>query len=445
MKSPLFWKLFALQLLAAAVLLGGALLVTRQYTERSFFRYLEARERDRLHEAAEEIADAYRDTGDLREAVRVADEHERPGRRTRRVPPPLTIVAADGELIRGERRALVADALREPIEVDGRVIGAVQRPPLPERRALADREFSRRQTRGLHVVLAGALVVAALFAALLTALILRPLRQLSAGVAALSRREFGTRLTVARGDELGRLAGDFNQLAEALERYDARQRQWLADIAHELRTPLAVLRGEIEAVIDGVRTADAANTRSLHQEVLRLQTLVDDLHLLSLAESGGLRLQRDVTDVNELVADVAQRWRTRCAERGFTLETDIAAAAARASIDAQRIEQVLVNLLDNALRHANPPGPIRVRVAVAGRRVCVAVSDAGPGVPEQALDRLFDRLYRVEAARSRVQGGSGLGLAICRSIVEAHGGDIVARHSAQGGLEIEFCLAEDAR
>ncbi|MFA5940389.1 MAG: ATP-binding protein [Sinimarinibacterium sp.] len=447
MKSPLFWKLFALQLLAAAVLLGGALFVTRQYTERSFFRFLEARERDHLHEVADEIAEAYRRTGDLFEAVRLADERAppRPWRPRRgEPPPPLTVVAADGEVIRGERRALVPDALREPIEVDGRVIGTVQRPPLPERHALVDAEFSKRQSRGLRLVLAGALVVAALFAALLTVLILKPLRRLSDGVAALSRREFGTRLAVARGDELGQLAEDFNRLAEALERYDARQRQWLADIAHELRTPLAVLRGEIEAVIDGVRSADAAGTRSLHQEVLRLQTLVDDLHLLSLAESGGLRLQREVTDVNELVADVAQRWRARCRERGFTLEASPSSAPARAVIDAQRIEQVLVNLLENALRHASPPGPVCVRVVVADGSVRVAVSDSGPGVPDQALARLFDRLYRVEAARSRVHGGSGLGLAICRSIIEAHGGDIVARHSAQGGLEIEFRLTGDA-
>lgn len=441
MKSPLFWKLFALQLLAAAVLLGGALLGTRQYTERSFSRYLEARERERLHEMAEDIADAYRRTGNLHAAVRLADDHERPpprDRARRRPPPPLTVVSAEGEVIRGEPRALARDALREPIRVDGRVIGAVQRPALPEQHALVDSEFTRRQARGLRVILAGALVVAALFAALLTALILRPLRRLSSGVAALSRREFGTRLRVGSGDELGKLAEDFNRLAEALERYDARQRQWLADIAHELRTPLAVLRGEIEAVIDGVRSADAANTRSLHQEVLRLHTLVDDLHLLSRAESGGLRLHRDVTDLGELVADIAERWQGRCRERGFALEVVRTERPALAAVDGQRIEQVVVNLLENALRHARPPGPIRAEVAVTDGQVRVAVSDSGPGVPDDALPRLFDRLYRAEPARSRVQGGSGLGLAICRSIVEAHGGDIGARHSAAGGLEIGF-------
>lgn len=444
MRSPLFWKLFALQLLAAAALLGGTLLVMSQYTTKSFSHYLQAREHDHLRQVASEIAEAYQRSGDLRAAVRETDPRTKPrpppGARPRRPPPPLTIVDRDGQMIRGEPNALVSDALVEPILVDGVLVGRVQRPPLPLAEGDVDSAFAQRQARGLYVVGGGALLLAALLAALLSTLILRPMRRLSGGVAALRQRQFGTRLVVSGGDELGRLADDFNRLAEALERYDLRQRQWLADIAHELRTPLAVLRGEIEALIDGVRHWDAANTRSLHQEVLRLQGLVDDLHLLALAESSGLDLQRENCELGALIADLVQRWQGRSAQLGFALQWQPAAKAVQVDIDAQRIEQVLVNLIENALRHAQAPGPIRVRLSVSGERACVSVRDSGPGVPAAALSRLFDRLYRVDAARSRDRGGSGLGLAICRSIVEAHGGQIAAHHADGGGLEIRFEL-----
>ncbi|NGY03524.1 ATP-binding protein [Solimonas terrae] len=447
MKSQLFWKLFALQLVAAAALLGGTLLVMSQYTTKSFSRYLEEREHDHLRQVASEIAEAYRRTHDLREAVRETDPRTRPmpppgvgAQHLRRPPPPLTIVDRDGAMIRGEPNALVPDALVEPIVVDGELVGRVQRPPIPLGEGDVDAEFSRRQARGLYAVGGGALLLAALLAALLSTLILRPLRRLSGGVAALRQREFHTRLAVTSGDELGRLAEDFNRLAEALERYDLRQRQWLADIAHELRTPLAVLRGEIEALIDGVRRPDAANTRSLHQEVLRLQGLVDDLHLLALAESSGLHLQREACELSALVGDLVQRWQGRCSQLGFALQWQPPPRSVPVDIDAQRIEQVLVNLLENALRHAQAPGPIRVRLDVESGRVVVCVRDAGPGVPDAALSKLFDRLYRVDAARSRDRGGSGLGLAICRSIVEAHGGQIAAQRADGGGLEIRFEL-----
>jgi two-component system, OmpR family, sensor histidine kinase BaeS len=184
-----------------------------------------------------------------------------------------------------------------------------------------------------------------------------------------------------------------------------------------------------------VRTPDAKAVRSLREEVRRLEALIQDLHLVSTAESGGLRLTLAPTDVGALAQQSAERFRERLRAKGFTLHVDAPTGLA-AEVDAQRIDQVLANLLENALRHAHPPGPITVSARAADGEVVLRVADAGPGVPADALPRLFDRLYRVETSRTRGNGGAGLGLAICKSIVEAHGGTVEARGSALGGLEI---------
>lgn len=461
MRISLFWKLFAVQLVAAALLIGGVLLVIRHQTEASFTTYVEARERQRLEDVAERISEQYVQRQDLRAAalavrefrrrveVRIGrpprdDGHE--SEDERRLPPlpiraPLTLLDAGGQRVAGAPLPLaLGEPLRVPITYGEAVIGYLARPPLPAWAAPEESRFKRRMAAILTRITAMSLPLAALFALLISAMILHPIRRLSAGTAALSRREFETRIEVRRGDELGQLAADFNRLAEALGHYDTRQRQWLADIAHELRTPVAVLRGELDAMLDGVRSADPARLRSLQQEVLRLNALIDDLHLLSLAESGGLRLVREPVDLTALAREALARFDERLRAAGFAVELQAPARAVVADVDAQRIGQVLGNLLENALRHAQPPGPVVVEVAEENGAVRIAVSDAGPGVPAQALPRLFDRLYRVEAARSRAGGGAGLGLAICRSIVEAHGGRIEARAPVRGGLCVGFTL-----
>jgi two-component system, OmpR family, sensor histidine kinase BaeS len=171
----------------------------------------------------------------------------------------------------------------------------------------------------------------------------------------------------------------------------------------------------------------------------RLETLVQDLHLVSLAESGGLRLHRSDADVGALAEAAVRRFAPRFAARGFTVDVALQPGL-EAPVDVQRFDQVLGNLLANALAHATPPGPVTVAVRRDGAHVVASVADAGPGVPADALPRLFDRLFRVESARTRGVGGAGLGLSICRSIVEAHGGTIAAQRSAAGGLEIVIRL-----
>ncbi len=462
MRSPLFWKLFVVQVVAALLLVGGALLTMRAHTVQSFSEYVELQLRAQMRDLADRIADGVANGDTLimaardvfRESRRAARQRDADGQPPPRAAPPpvgpqgrapLSVVDIEGRRIVGQERSSRSpgEPLREPIELEGQTIGYVMHPPLPQTPAgVDDARFTQQQTRGAMLVALAAVPLAALFAGLIAAMILRPIRTLSDGVSALTQRRFTTRLPVDSGDELGRLAQGFNQLAEALERFDARQRQWLADIAHELRTPLAVLRGELEAVLDGVRPADAANVRSLHQESLRLTALVEDLHLLSSAESGGLALHRERSDLAMLLRDAGQRFERRYADAGFALELAVADADRLiANVDVQRIEQVLANLLENALQYAQPG---RV-VLSAGRRASLielSVCDSGPGVPDALLPKLFDRLFRADAAR--VRGGSGLGLAICRSIIEAHGGHIEADRSVMGGLCVRLQLPAEA-
>jgi len=215
---------------------------------------------------------------------------------------------------------------------------------------------------------------------------------------------------------------------------DARRR-WGADIAHELRTPLSVLRGEIQALQDGVRAPTPAALDSLNTECERLGGLIEDLYQLSLADAGALEYRFERIDLGELVREALEAQRRACTDAGLALEEAVAEGIEIRG-DARRLTQLVDNLIANARRYTDAPGRIRVELARTRDGTRLVVEDTAPGVPAHALPRLFERLYRVESSRSRAAGGAGLGLAICRAIVEAHGGRIDAAPSSLGGLRI---------
>ena len=310
-----------------------------------------------------------------------------------------------------------------------------------ERMREPQREFAKRQARVFAWVAVIGLSLSLMISALTANYLARRIRRLSSASAAFAQRDFSTRAVDGGRDELGQLAEDFNSMAEALSRYEQRQRQWLADAAHELRTPLAVLRGELEALLDGVRHADEQALRSLQEETQRLTMLVDDLNLLSLAESGSLNLHLQNYELGELMAAAQQRLAVPMSMSGFQLKT-IAAPALTVRVDRARFEQVLGNLLNNVLRHADP-GEVTLAHGQSGNRAWCRVSDAGPGVDAAHRERLFDRLYQAEHDRNQQhpgKRGSGLGLAICKGIIEAHGGRIYAQAAPSGGLQITIEL-----
>jgi two-component system sensor histidine kinase BaeS len=269
----------------------------------------------------------------------------------------------------------------------------------------------------------------------------RPLQELQATTQRLASGDFSARVTVSADDELGRLGQDFNALAQTLERNEQARRRWVADISHELRTPLAVLRAEIEALQDGVRPLERAAIDALHADAVRLGRLVDDLYELSMSDLGALTYRKEPTDVAEILAADVDAFAARYEAAGLALRLDNRlddASTLRA--DPHRLSQLFRNLLRNSLQYTDPGGGLGVGLGREDREVVIDFRDTAPGVPDDALPRLFERLYRVDASRSRATGGAGLGLAICRNIVEAHGGRILARPAPEGGLWVQVRL-----
>jgi two-component system sensor histidine kinase BaeS len=325
----------------------------------------------------------------------------------------------------------------KPILVDGQVMGWLgmrrhERPTHP-----LDVEFLRLQSQTFYSIGGVALLLAVLVTFVLSRHLLAPVKELAEGTRALTSRRFETRIEIRSRDELGQLAADFNTMAQAMQRYEQTHRQWMADISHELRTPLAILRGEIEAMQDGVREISREALESLHFEVLHVGRIVHDLHDLSLIESPTFDAEQTAVNPLEVLEETLRSFHTRFEQSGIRIESagrDMRPVAIMA--DSGRLTQLFSNLLENTLRYAHAPGVLRIFQELTPGRLFLHFEDSGPGVPEESLGRLFDRLYRVDQARSRAQGGSGLGLAICRSIVEGVGGRIEASHAPSGGLRI---------
>ena len=227
-----------------------------------------------------------------------------------------------------------------------------------------------------------------------------------------------------------------NTLAETLATTQQARQRWLADMAHELRTPVTVLRGEIEAVQDGVRPSSPEMITRLHQQVVHISHLLDDLHDLSLADAGALRYQMETLDLRAL----CQQASNSVPATHLSLSVNLPDHPCTIKGDATRLRQLLDNLLGNSNKYTAPGGQLQLTLSCGGGRVQLVIEDSAPGVTDEQLTHLFEYLYRAEGSRNRQTGGTGLGLAICERIVGAHGGTIHAEHSALGGLRISIDL-----
>src|SRR5262245_4177172 len=350
----------------------------------------------------------------------------------------LLLFDSDRRLLAGPPE-LVERAELKPIVRDGAVIGYLGAVPRRERIESLERVVAEQQRGQFAAIALGMLGAALIVGAGLAYWLTRRVRTIARGAEALMRGDYAVRVADAGGDELAHLARDFNALAATLAATRRARSQWIADIAHELRTPLAVLRGEIEALQDGVRPLGPESLGSLAQEVGHLGRLVDDLHTLSLADVGALTYHKEPLDLAELADEALAVQRRALDQKGLALELHLERGATVLA-DETRLAQVFGNLLQNTLRYTDAPGKVAVAVRREGERVVLDWQDSSPGVAEAELPRLTERLYRVDASRSRAGGGSGLGLAIVKAIVEAHGGTLVARASRLGGLALEVAL-----
>ena len=288
---------------------------------------------------------------------------------------------------------------------------------------------------------AGIAVLAAVALGLLLARqISGPVRDLTSAARRMAAGDYEGRVPVGTDDEIGELAAAFNAMAGAVGRQEALRRRMAADIAHELRTPLAVVQADLEAMLDGVRPLSAGALEEVHEETRLLSRLIDDLRDLSLAETGGLPLHETATDLGALARASATRFVPRAQEKEVRLGVEGADEPSTVQADADRISQVLGNLLENALRHVPKGGVITVRLVARPDGAGVTVHNTGRGIPEEHLPNLFERFYRADPARSRTNGGSGIGLAVVKQLVEAHGGRVWAESPPEGGATFGFTL-----
>jgi two-component system sensor histidine kinase BaeS len=312
-------------------------------------------------------------------------------------------------------------------------IGSLGFRPPREMMERMESRFLERQQRNLVLIVASLCIASLLLAGGLSWWLGRRTRALAGATLRLTEGDYRTRLPERGRDELSRLARDFNVLAATLEASRDARARWVSDTAHELRTPLAVLRGEIEAMQDGIRPLNQENLGSLAQEVGQLERLVTDLRLLSQSDAGALDIQLAPLDLSDCLASRladADRW---LVESGLTLTEQIAPGIMIRG-DAQRLRQLWNNLLDNSCAYTQPPGELRVTLTTQQGSAVVTWEDSTPGVPESELARLTERLYRVEGSRSRASGGSGLGLSIASALVNAHGATLTPSTSTLGGL-----------
>ena len=268
--------------------------------------------------------------------------------------------------------------------------------------------------------------------------VVRPVREMVTASQRIADGDYHSRVQIPGSpepeemDELGRLALRFNQMAHRLDQTEAMRRQLIGDIAHELRTPLTTIKGSMEGLVDKVLPANEETFMRVYQEADRLQRLVMDLQELSRVEANAVQLLRQPSQLKGLIVAVVEHLEPQFEDKGVSLEVTLAAPLPPIEVDADRIQQVLINLVGNALQYTPAGGAVKITARPSPEEITVAVEDSGIGIPPEHLPHIFNRFYRVEKSRSRAGGGSGIGLTIAKHLVEAHGGRIWAQSAGIG-------------
>jgi signal transduction histidine kinase len=283
-----------------------------------------------------------------------------------------------------------------------------------------------------------AIIVAVVVTVITSRRILKPVRALTVAARQLEQGDFSHRVQSKDKGEIGELARTFDSMAGSLERAETLRRNLVADVAHELRTPVSHIQGQLEAIGDGLIKPDTRTFSSIHDEALLLKRLIDDLQDLTLAEAGKLSLYRQATDIAQLIQKAVDSLRAAAATKGIILATEISEQLPPCDIDSHRIGQVLRNLLDNALAHTPKGGAVTVAARPVEKYIEVSVLDTGDGIPADDLPNVFERFYRADKSRTRATGGTGLGLTIARKLVEAHGGKIGVQSEVGKGSHFYF-------
>ena len=447
LRRSLWFKLTAAFLLVALVGVGLVALLANQVATAEFRHYMVQGQLTEAREVAEQLADYYAEQGDWTGATEIMGQGRGQGRGDGRGGGQLFLADADGRIVAGASsnelgRRLDQDLLASglAIEIDGEVVGTLV-VSNSWTGALGHIELEYLQQVNQALVWGGvsAVAVALILGTFLAWRITTPVRKLTHAAENVAAGDLSGRVEIQSGDEIGQLALAFNRMADNLAQADELRRRMTADIAHELRTPLSIIRGQVEAIQDGIFPPDAEHLAPIHDETMLLNRLVEDLRTLALAEAGQLPLQRTEVDPAALVERVVAKFHPLTVAKSVTLEVDAPPELALALMDSQRIEQVLTNLLANAIRHTPAGGTVSVS-ARSDQDLVVEVSDTGPGIAPADLPHVFDRFWRGDKSRARDRGGAGLGLAIARQLVEAHSGRIWVESEPNAGSTFGFAL-----
>lgn len=356
-----------------------------------------------------------------------------------------------GPLLALNRRYYAVAPIHQAADPAQPIIGAVALANLPPRQSRAEVFAGRVQSTVLLVTLAAALL-AALISALFSRRITRPMARLAAATQRMAAGDYAARVEVSAPDELRHLGESFNEMAAALEadvsqlrRQEQLRRELVANVSHELATPLTAIQGFTEALLDGVVTDPAEReetTRLIAREAARLQRLVAQLHQVVRYEAGAETLQAAPLALPALAGETLAVLAPELERKRIAVATDLPADLPPVLADADRLTEILLNLLDNAIRHTPEGGRISVAAATERDRAYlrVTVGDSGQGIAVEERERVFDRFYRADPSRAAATGGTGLGLAIVRALVETHGGTVAVEESAEGGARFSFTL-----
>lgn len=475
MKNSITFKLFLILFAANLMVVAGMYLFMKHSFEQGFIEFVEERQkqhidsvrlrlveeyeefggweqlknnRRRWHRLLRRLAFEQRSTGEPPGVVDSSQgEHERmtpegfAGR-----PPPRPPVK--GLVLYDEKKNLVvgkvsreAPPVLHPVVVDNKTVGYLGTSPGPPIREIRDAQFAQSHARALMGVTLVMLLLSVTLSIPLAHKLIRPLQRIAEVSRKLGKGDYTARVPVTSLDELGLLAQDINDLATALGAAEHSRQQWVADISHELRTPVSILQGELEALQDGVRPLSKEAIQSLHSEVLRLGGLVEELYQLSLSDVGALSYRKASVNLVALLEETLEKLAKEFSKRQIQVQFDnrnSGQESMRADID--RLAQVFRNLLLNSLRYTDVGGRLSLTLSREKADFVIDFQDSAPGVPEDKLDQLFDRFFRLDPSRSRALGGAGLGLAITQRIVEAHDGTIEAKASPMGGLWVRLKL-----
>lgn len=413
--------------------------VWRRYNQRSRTRPTNNSEEHPLPELRELVKKGQTDRGRLPPPE--ADEGQRRpppprGNRGQRPPGLLVLLDKNKQHIVGGGRQLrkMENPALKAIKSNGKLIGYLKFDRFTQFTDQLDKQFIQYQNQAFFKIAFLALAIIFLGAALLAAYLRSRINKIGDHASLLTSGDFSPQSLDKSKDELGQLSSRLGILGSTLEDNRISRRRWVSDISHELRTPVAVLQGEIEAIQDGIRKMGDESVASLHSETLRLSRLIDDLHQLSLSDSGALSYVKEPVNLVSLVRNSLAKSQQPFDSKNITLEFNSSEKELMVLADTQRLEQLFSNLANNSQHYTSESGKVTVHITLLNKIITVEWSDSEPGVTDEELNKLFERLYRVEESRNRNEGGSGLGLSICKNIVEAHEATIIAKHSLLGGI-----------